>query len=73
MKNITIKHYHVHGINKTMVASEGRYKLFQPNKMIIFIEGKFSKIVINTYMKCNDIPSLWIIFYLKIANNGDYV
>ena len=63
MKNTTIKHYHVHGINKTMVASEGRYELFQPNKLINFIEGKLFKIVRNTYMKCDGIPRLLIIFF----------
>ena len=36
--NITIKHYRLHGINKTMVASEGRYELIRPNKLLILIE-----------------------------------
>ena len=73
-KIVTIKIYHLHGIKKTMIASQRRYELLQPNKLIILIEGIFSKNVINTYMKCNNIPILWIIFFFKkTANNGDYV
>ena len=47
-KNITIKHYHVHyGINKTIIASRGRYELVIPKKLIILIEGKIYKNVIH--------------------------
>ena len=72
-KNFTIKHYHLHGINKTIVASQGRYELFKPNKLIILVQGIISKNVINTYMKFNNFPTLWIIFFIKNAKNSDYV
>ena len=72
-KNFTIKHYHVHyGINKTVIASRGKHGLVKPNKLIILIEGNIYKNVINTYLKCK-IPILWRKFFLKIANNKDYV
>ena len=48
-KNITIQHYHLHGTNKTIVASQGRYESIKPNKLIILIEGNISKNVINTW------------------------
>ena len=54
------------------MASQGRYEYFKAIKLIILIEGSISKNVINTYMKCNNIPRLWIIFFLKFANNNDY-
>ena len=57
-KNITVKHYHVrYGKNKTMIASQGRYELIEPNKLIILIES-FYKNIINTYLNCI-IPFLW--------------
>ena len=31
------------------------------------------KNVSNTYMKCKNIPGIWMIFFLKSANNRDYV
>ena len=37
-KNITIKHYHLHGLNKTMIASQGRYEIIRPNKLNFLIE-----------------------------------
>ena len=72
-KKIMIKHYHLHGINKTMVASQGRFELIEPNKLIILIEETIKKNVINFYMKCNNIPELWIIYFLKMANNRECV
>ena len=72
-ENVTIKHCHVHyGKNKTIIASQGRYEIIKPNKLIILIEGSIYKNVINTYMKCNNIPILWRKLFLKIANNKDY-
>ena len=62
-KKVTIKPYHLHGINKTMIASQGRYELIEPNKSIISIEGSISKNVINTYTKSNNFPRLWRIFF----------
>ena len=53
-----------------MAASQGRYELFRTKK--IFVEGNFSKKVINTYMKCKNIPRLRMMFFLKIAYNRDY-
>ena len=45
-----------------MVASQGRYELLKPNKLIILI-GKISKNVLDTYMKRNKIPRLKITFF----------
>ena len=68
-KNITTNR----GINRTIIASQGRYQLFKINKLIIIIERTTMKNVINNYMKCDKIPLLWRKFLLKIANNRDYV
>ena len=71
-KNITIKHYHVHyGTNKRIIASRERYGFFKPNKLILLLEGNIYKNVINTTMECNNITTLWRMFFLKIANNRD--
>ena len=73
-KNITIKHYFVHyGKRKTIIASQGSYGIFEPNKLIILLEGIIYKSIIITHMKCNNIPTLGRKFFLKIANNRDYV
>ena len=56
-----------------MVPSQGKYELIKPNNLIILLERHISKNVKNTYKKCNNIPRLWRIFFLKIANNRDYV
>ena len=72
-KNITIKNYHVHyGINKIKIASQGRYDLIKPNKLIILIEENFYRIVTNTSLKYNN-PILWRKIFLKISNNRDYI
>ena len=60
-------------MEKKIIASRGRYELIKPNKLIILIEGTIYKKVIKTYMKCNNFPILWRTFFLKIANNRDYV
>ena len=67
-KNITTKN-----IKKLIIASQGRYELIKTNKLSILIEGRIYKNVINTYMKCDNIPFLWRKFFLNIANNRDYV
>ena len=73
-KNITIKQYLVHnGINETIIASQGRYEINKPNKLITLLKGYFYKNIINIYLKCNNIPILWRIFFSRIANNRDYV
>ena len=41
--------------------------------MTLLIEGSISKNVINTYMKCNNIPRLWTIFFLEIVYSRDCV
>ena len=60
-------------MKKTILASQARYDYIKIIKLIILIEGSFSKIVFNTYMKCNNIPLLWRKFFLNIANNRVYV
>ena len=61
------------GIKKTKIASQGRYDFIKANQLIILIQGSISRNVINTYMKCNNIPRLWRILFTKIANNGEYI
>ena len=56
-----------------MIPSQGSYEYIKTNKLIISIEGNISKNAINTYLKCINIPRLWRKFFLKIANNKDYV
>ena len=68
-KNITTRH----GPNRTIRASNGRSKNTELNSFIILIEGDINKNVISIYMKCGNIPLLWRKFFLKIANNRDYL
>ena len=32
-----------------------------------------SKNLLDTYMKCGNIPKIWTLFFLNIANKRDYV
>ena len=68
-KNNTTKR----GINETITASNGRYAYIEVKKFTIMIEGNISKNVINTYKKCDNIPSLWNNIFLNFAKNRDYV
>ena len=73
-KNVTIKHYHIpNGKNKTINASQGRYEINKRNKLIILLEGNIYKNVLNTCMKCKNLPKIWRKFFSNIANNRDYV
>ena len=55
-------------MNKTKIASRGRYENIKVNKLIILVEGIFSRNIINTYMNCKNLATLWRIFFTKIAN-----
>ena len=55
------------------MASNGRYEYIEINKLIILIEGDIEKNVRSTYMKSDNIPFLWRKFFLKIANDRDYI
>ena len=68
-KKITIKQ----DVKRTITASNGVYEYIEIQKFSILLEGDIKKIVINTYMKCGNIPMLWRKFYLKIANNRDHI
>ena len=68
-KNITT----TGGVEKTIIASNGRYEYININKYTSIIEEGISINVINTYMKCGNIPILWIKLFLNIANNRHYV
>ena len=61
------------GIDKTKIASKGRYEYIEINKFITLVKGYLSKNVIDTYMRCGNVPKLRILFFLNIANNRDYV
>ena len=69
IENITTRR----GVEKTVITSNERYEYIESNIFTIIIEGNISKNVLNTYMKCGNIPRLWIIFFLKIANSRDDV
>ena len=60
-------------ISETKIASQAIYEYIKINKLIILKEGSISKNVINTYMKCDNIPRLWIIFSEIIASKRDYI
>ena len=68
-KNITNKR----GVNRTIIASNGRYEYIEIDKFIIMIEGDFKKNVITTYMKNGNVALLWGKFFLNIMNNRDYI
>ena len=63
IKNKTENITTIHGIKRTIMASHGRYNYFKVNKIIFLLEGSISKNVMNTYMKCNNIPLLWRNFF----------
>ena len=64
-KNVTTKW----GIDKTIIASNGRYKYIELKKSTLLIKGYLSKNVIDTCMKCGNVPKLWTLFFLNFANN----
>ena len=49
------------------------YESIETNRFTIITQGNISKIVINTYMNCDNVPLLWRKFSLNMANNRDYV
>ena len=72
-KKFTIYYYHIHlAMKKTIIVSQRRYEINKPNKLTILIEGNFYKKIKNTYSKCN-LPILWRIIFLKLANNREYI
>ena len=73
IKNKTKTITNSQGVNKTIAASNGRYKYIEINKFIILIEGDIKKNVIRTYMKCYNNPFLWRKFFLNIVNNRGYI
>ena len=68
-KNLSTKH----NPRKTIIASNGRYEYRQINNFMISIKGEIRKNVINTYMKCYNVPLLWRKLFTNIANNRDYI
>ena len=67
-----IERYNILGrVNKVMQSPKRMYKFIRPIELIIIIEGKLYKNVKNVYLKSDKIPTLWKIFFLKIANDGD--
>ena len=68
-KNISTRY----GPNRTIVASNGRYKFVEINDFKILIEGEIKRDVINTYMKCHNLPLLWRKIFTNRANNRDYI
>ena len=63
-KNVTT----CNGVNKTKIASRGRFENIKVNKLIILTEGSISRNTIITYMNCKNLARLWRIFFTKIAN-----
>ena len=61
------------GINRTIIATQGRYGVIKINNLIFLIEGTIKKNVINNSMKCYNIPLLWRKFFLNFANNREFV
>ena len=68
-KNMSTKR----GLNRTIIASNGRYHFIRINNFLISIKGEIKKDVLSTYMKCYNMPLLWRKFFLIIANNKDYI
>ena len=61
------------GVNKTIVALNGRYEFSQINDFMILIKEENKKDVISTFLKCYNMPLLGRKFFLNIANNSDYI
>ena len=59
------------GIDKAIIANTGRYEYIEINKFTFLIKGYLSKNLIDTYMKCDNVPKLWTSFFLNIANKRD--
>ena len=72
-KNIMIEHESVIGkVNKIMQSSKGMIKFFRALELTIRIQGRVRKNIVNTYLKCDNIPILWKKYYLKIAHDRGY-
>ena len=72
-KNVMINGYHVlHRARRREIGSKNRYKINKVNKLIITVEGKINKLIINTYLKLQ-IPMLCRMFFKNIAKNRDFV
>ena len=58
-KNNTIECYNVvGGKNKVMQSSSGFMKFIRAIELIIIIQGRLYKNVVNAYSKCDNIPKL---------------
>ena len=61
------------GVNKTMQSSKGEYNTIRPVELVIIIEGSIYENVISAYLECDNVPIIWKIVFLKIANDRDNV
>ena len=61
------------GKDKTIIPSNGRYEYIDINIFTFLIKKYLSKNVIDTYMKCGNVPNIWTLFFLNIAYNRYYV
>ena len=67
--NITIERYNiVGGVNKVMQLSKGLYKFIRAIELIIIIQGRNFKNVVNTYLSSENVPILWRKIFIKVAN-----
>ena len=61
------------GVNRTIIASNGRFEYIEIDKFIFMIEGDIKKNIITTYMKSGNVPLFWRKIFLNIKNNRDYI
>ena len=73
-KNIIIERENIFGeVNKIMQSSKRVYKFIRALDLIIIIPGIIYENVENMYLRCDNIPILWKKFFLKIANDREFV
>ena len=71
-KNITLTCYNIiGGINKIMQSTKGMCKFIRVIELKIKIQGRIYNNIINIYLRSENVPISWKIFFVKIANKRD--
>ena len=69
-KNIMIEHENIIGkVNKILQSSKGIIKFISALELIIRIQGKICKNVVNAYAICDNVPIIWKKHYVKIRHD----
>ena len=69
-KNFMIEHENIIGkVNQKMQSSIGMNEFIRALKLIIKIQGKIHKNIVNVHLKCDGIPIIWKKHYSKVVHD----